>query len=191
MVEPDLLNQIRNPEKTALVVWDVQNALVDRIFNREEFLARTKELIGAARKHGVTVFFSKITPLPDRFQLPPRKYLWKGRNLGLTAEGLELTLKPSESDFVVPKNTASMFIGTNFELMLRNAGLTTLIFSGIATEMGVESSARESSNRGFFTIIARDAVSSMNQEAHDRSLKNLENMLIVMANSDIIAMWEH
>ena len=185
-----LFREISRPEKTALVVWDVQNALVERIFNREEFLGRTIELVDAARQRGVTIFFSKITPLPERFQLPPRRYLWKGRSLGLTAEGLELVIAPSPNDIVIPKNTASMFIGTNFELMLRNAGLTTLIFTGIATEMGVESSGRDASNRGFFTIIARDAVSSMNKEAHERSLKNMESMLIVMSSADILAMWD-
>ncbi len=188
-MDQDLLKEISRPERTALVVWDVQNALVERIFNRAEFLAHTKELIAAARQHGVAIFFSKITPLPDQFQSPPRKHLWKNRNLDLSAEGLELTIAPSGGDIVIPKNTASIFIGTNFELMVRNAGLTTLIFTGIATEMGVESSDREAFNRGFFAIIARDAVSSMNKEAHERSLKNMEGMFIVMNNAEIMAMW--
>ena len=188
-MDQELLEEIGRPERAALIVWDVQNALVDRIFNRAEFLAHTNELIAAARKRGVAIFFSKITPLPDQFQSPPRKHLWKNRNLGLSADGLELTIAPSRDDIVIPKNTASIFVGTNFELMVRNAGLTTLIFAGIATEMGVESSGRDASNRGFFTIIARDAVSSMNKEAHEHSLKNMESMLIVMNNAEIMSMW--
>jgi nicotinamidase-related amidase len=89
----------------------------------------------------------------------------------------------------MPKNTASMFIGTNFEMILRNAGITTIIFTGIATEMGVESSARDASNMGFFPVIITDAVSSMDQEAHKRSLENLARMMILMETKDIISMW--
>lgn len=188
-MDQELLKEISRPEKTALVVWDVQNALVDKIFNQEEFLANVTTLINAARAQGIPILFSKITPLPDRFQSPPRRILWKNRNLGLAGQGLELTIAPLPNDIVVPKNTADIFIGTNFELMVRNAGLTTLIFAGIATEMGIESSGRGASNRGFFTIIARDAVSSMNKEGHDRSLKNMENILIVMSNAEIVGMW--
>jgi len=43
---------------------------------------------------------------------------------------------------VITKHTASIFIGTDFERMIRNAGITIIIFSGIATELGVESSTR-------------------------------------------------
>ncbi|HZD81761.1 MAG TPA: isochorismatase family protein, partial [Nitrososphaeraceae archaeon] len=44
-------------------------------------------------------------------------------------------------------DTASIFIGTDFERLVRNAGINTLIFTGIATDLGVESNARESLNR--------------------------------------------
>jgi len=132
-MDQELLEEIGRPERAALIVWDVQNALVDRIFNRAEFLAHTNELIAAARKRGVAIFFSKITPLPDQFQSPPRKHLWKNRNLGLSADGLELTIAPSRDDIVIPKNTASIFVGTNFELMVRNAGLPSILSRGPAS----------------------------------------------------------
>jgi len=89
----------------------------------------------------------------------------------------------------VPKNTASIFIGTNFELMVRNAGITTLIFAGIATEFGIESSGRDSSNRGFFTVIGKDAVSSPNKHGHERSIRNMEGLLYLMTTAEILHMW--
>ena len=103
--------------------------------------------------------------------------------------GLDLTIEPHENDIVIPKNTASMFIGTNFEMILRNAGITTIVFTGIATEMGVESSARDASNRGFFPVIITDAVSSFNQEAHKRSLENLASMMILLETKDLVSIW--
>jgi nicotinamidase-related amidase len=136
------------------------------------------------------VFFTKITPLPERFQMASRRHVWKNPGLGLSGDGLKLALVPESDDIVIPKNTTSIFIGTNFELMVRNAGLDTIVFTGIATEIGVESSARDALNRGFFTVVAREAVSSMNKEKHERSLANLENMVLVRSNAEIRDMWD-
>jgi nicotinamidase-related amidase len=188
-MDQDLLNEISRTDKTALVVWDVQNALVERIFNKDEFLPRLNELVNAARANGIPIFFTKITPLPERFESAPRIFQRRKRGLTFSPGGLELTVAPGKDEIVIPKNTASIFVGTNFELMLRNAGITTLIFTGIATEMGIESSGRDALNRGFFTVIARDAVSSSNKEAHERSLMNMGNLLIVMNNIEIAQMW--
>ena len=96
---------------------------------------------------------------------------------------------PGKDDIVIPKNTASIFIGTNFDLMVRNAGITTIVFTGIATEYGVESSARDAANRGIFPVIARDAVSSFNKDGHDRSLKNMETMFALLTTDEIMRMW--
>ena len=52
-----------------------------------------------------------------------------------------------DDEILITKHTASIFIGTDFERMIRNAGITTIIFSGIATELGVESDARDALNR--------------------------------------------
>ncbi len=130
----------------------MQNRLVNNIFNRDIFLSNTKRLVSKAREKGVPVIFSKSTPLPEKFESPVRKLLWKNlaMKMAQVPNGQDLTIEPLENDIVIPKNTASMFIGTNFEMLLRNAGITTIVFTGIATEMGVESSARDASNRGFF-----------------------------------------
>jgi nicotinamidase-related amidase len=186
------LKEILIPGKTALLVWDVQNRLVQRIFNAESFLISIKEVIKAARDYNVPVIFSKITPLPEKFESQVRKYFFKKRfaSLGPSPNDLDLTIEPVEGDIVMPKNTASIFIGTNFEQILRNAGITTILFTGIATEMGVESSARDASNRGFFPVIVTDAVSSMNQEAHNRSLENLKSMMILLKTEEIISLWK-
>jgi len=185
------LKEIVNPVNTALLIWDVQNMLVENIFNPELFLANTKKIISSAREKGIPVIFSKITPLPEKFESPVRKYFWKNRlrKMQQTPNGLDLTIEPLENDIVLPKNTASMFIGTNFEQLLRNSGITTILLSGISTEMGVESTARDALNRGFFPVIITDAVSSMNQEAHNRSLENLKNMMILLTSEEIISLW--
>ena len=180
--------EIVDPKHTALVIWDVQNLLVSRIFNREEFLRNVAELIAKARKADIPIFFTKITPLPERFESAPRLSQRRFPG-GLTPEQMELSIRPAEGDVVLFKNTANIFIGTNFELMIRNAGIQTIVFSGIATEIGIESSARDSLNRGFYTVVVEDAVSSADKAAHERSLANMRNMLIVKGASEIAETW--
>ena len=61
--------------------------------------------------------------------------------LGSQEREIPELVKPILGDVVLEKPTASIFIGTNFENMMRNKGVTTLLFAGIATEIGIESSA--------------------------------------------------
>ena len=55
--------------------------------------------------------------------------------------------------------------------------------------MGVESSARAASNRGFYPVIITDAVSSFDREAHSRSLENLKNMMILFTAKELDTIW--
>ena len=191
-MEKSLLQKVLQPSQSALLVWDVQNMLVDGIFNKTEFLEKTTRLIDAARGHSIPVFFSKITPLPERFESPVRKlFMRKSVGLNFSPHGLELAIRPAEDDVVIPKHTTSIFTGTHFGQMLRNAGLTTLILAGIATEIGVESSARDAFNLGFFPVIAADAVSSRSPEAHQRSLQNMERMFILLPGDEIMNIWDN
>jgi nicotinamidase-related amidase len=192
-IDPEL-KKLLNPTKSVLLVWDVQNNLVNRIFNRENFLVKITELILKARENQVQIIFSKSTPLPEKFVPESRKYLVKTifKNMRPSTNdpnGMELAIEPEGDDLVIPKSSASIFIGTNFEMLLRNAGITTIIFTGIATEMGVESSARDASNRGLFPVIVTDAVSSFIQETHERSLENLKSMMTLLESDDLISLW--
>ncbi len=188
----DEISGFLNPEKTVLVLWDVQKMLVDNIFNKDEFLNNVSALSSAARAKNIPVFFTKITPLPDRFQSAGRRYMLSKRTrpFNPTPDGLDLVIKPEPGDIVINKNTASIFVGTNFELLTRNAAISTVIFTGIATEIGVESSAREAGNRGFFPVVVTDAVSSQSKEAHARSLDNMRSLMPLVSTNELVEFWK-
>ena len=173
-------------ENSALVVWDVQNMLVNNIFNKAEFTERLSALIEHARRINIPIFFTKITPLPERFESNARKLAFKGGFSNPSRDGFELFFSPKESEIVISKHTASIFIGTPFELMLNNAGIKNILLTGIATEIGVESSARDALNRGFMPIIVRDCVSSGDREAHERSLKNMDKLMLITDLNELI-----
>ena len=185
------IEDILDRKHSALVVWDVQNMLVDRIFNRDEFKDKLNAAVSAARSSDVPVFFTKITPLPGRYESRVRlssAHRWDMSKI--PAEAFELAIVPEKDDVVLNKNTASIFVGTNFEMMVRNAGIESLVFTGIATEIGVESSARDALNRGFFPVVVQDAVSSADKDAHERSLTNMKNMLNVISVEALLKAWK-
>ena len=63
--------------------------------------------------------------------------------------------------------------------MMQSRRINTLIFTGIATEIGIESSARDAANRGFYPVVVEDCVSSMDKDAHERSVKTMAKLFIV------------
>lgn len=197
------LSEIVNPSHSALVVFDVQKFLVEKIINKENFLSNLKVMIEGARNKHVPIIYSKVTPFPKGFESPWRTFMLlkrygvdsleklpKSRDPGSPESEISTEVGPLNDDIVVKKFTPSIFIGTNFEYILRNKNINTVIFTGIATEIGVDSSARDSSNRGFYTIVIQDCVSSWNKELHASSLRALENICMVNSASDILAEWE-
>lgn len=197
------LREMVQPSHACLVVWDVQNALVKAIFNRGLFLKNLKGLIAAARQAGVSVVYTKITPLPVAYESPWRLYLQMKRagvddpaklpssmQPGSLEAEIPTEVAPIKNDMVLDKHTASIFIGTHFEYMMRNRRITTLIFTGISTEIGVDSSARDAANRGFYTIVANDCVSSSDQTMHEATLKILPRICLVMPAAEIVREWK-
>ena len=190
--------EIVDPAHSCLVVWDVQNGLVDKIFNREAFTGSLSGLVSKLRNK-MPVIYTLITPLPGNFNSSWRCYSMMRRfnikslnelpsfmAVGSKEREIHDSVRPVKSDLVLEKTSASIFIGTNFEYLMRNRGITTLIFTGIATEMGIESSARDASNRGFYPVVVSDCVSSFDKEAHERSLKNMEKIVIVERSDTIL-----
>jgi nicotinamidase-related amidase len=192
------LTEIVDPRHSCLIVWDVQNGLVDRIFNQEEFIGNLKRFVEILRNK-MPVAYTLITPIPREFQSSWGIYNMMRRfNVkdvdklpnfmppGSREREIPEAVKPAKGDILLDKSTANIFLGTNFEMMMRNRRIATLIFTGIATEAGIESSARDASNRGFYPVVVSDCVSSMDKDSHERSLINLAKVVIVKKSSEIL-----
>jgi nicotinamidase-related amidase len=83
----------------------------------------------------------------------------------------ELDRQPG--DIVILKRQWGAFYGTDLDLQLRRRGLTTIILCGIATEFGVESTARDAYERGFELIFAEDAMTGSSAESHANSVERI------------------
>jgi nicotinamidase-related amidase len=192
------LKEIINTSHTCLVAWDIQNGLVNRIFNKEAFLSSLKPLVEGLRGK-IPVVYTLITPLPPgyqsgwnlfsmmrMFQVNDPSKLPVFMAPGSPDREFPESLKPQAGDIQIEKSTPNIFLGTNFELMMKNRGIKSLIFTGIATEMGVELSARDAAARGFYPVVVSDCVSSMSREGHERSLANLARLTVTATSKEIL-----
>jgi nicotinamidase-related amidase len=70
------------------------------------------------------------------------------------------------ADVVVMKRQWGAFHGTELDLQLRRRGIRTIILAGVATNFGVESTAREAWQHNYEVVIAEDACTTMSEEMH-------------------------
>lgn len=188
------IEEILDPSHTALVLWDVQRAITKMIFNKEEFNKNLNSLVELARISNVPIFFTSIQMLSKRFESPAIIYHLAKHGFDrlfeqFTNEDMDFIIKPKQDEIVINKHTASIFIDIGFERMLRNEGIITVVFTGIATEFGVESSARDALNRGFYSVVVSDCVSSPSKDGHERSIENMKNLITIINSKEIENIW--
>ena len=77
------------------------------------------------------------------------------------------------SDICITKRQWGAFYGTELDLQLRRRGVRTIVLGGIATNIGVESTARDAWERGYAIILAEDATSGQSAELHKFAIENI------------------
>ena len=99
-------------------------------------------------------------------------------------------LKPQARDIVFHKRRPDGFVGTDFDLMLRSNGIRTILIGGVATEGGVEGTARSARNLGYDVVVLRDCVGSRSRELHELALKLMEQTHFDVASAaEISPLW--
>lgn len=79
-------------------------------------------------------------------------------------------LGAAPTDILVVKRTWGAFTGTGLDEQLRERGVTQVVIVGVATTMGVESTARQAHELGYHVTLATDAMSDASRDAHDGSI---------------------
>lgn len=93
------------------------------------------------------------------------------RREGWTDLAEELGAQPS--DHRITKTRWGAFHDTALDEYLRDLGTTQVVLGGVATSIGVESTARAAHEHGYHVVIATDAVSDRDPDAHDNSLRRI------------------
>jgi nicotinamidase-related amidase len=182
-------------KRTALVLIDVQKGTLGFTlspYSPAEIVATSTKLAAQSRKAGALLVYVRVAfaaDYSDRPQgatdtpmiLPPG---------GMPPEWSEYAPEVAAiaPDLWITKRQWSAFHGTELDLQLRRRGITHTIFGGIATNFGVESSARDAWQNNYTVVIAEDACSSVGPDLHQFAIeKTLPRVSLIRSSDEIIA----
>jgi nicotinamidase-related amidase len=184
---PQTLEEVCNPQRVALLIYDMQVGILSQIKNADELTRQVLKVLTAARDARVRVFFSRHLSLPkelmgmfqfrmamawQRVDSPEEVKPWFLRDTPRFEIIPELSPRPTEGLF--DKLTMSAFEGTWLDFALRDCGINAFIVVGVATEIGIEPTARHGADLGYIPVLVTDACGAGNEEAAKRSIESLK-----------------
>ncbi|WP_194893401.1 hydrolase [Catenulispora pinisilvae] len=164
--------------KTALVVIDLQNGITAMPGDPVPTAEVIKNSVGLAeefRARDLPVVLVNVTFAADGSDVMPGRadQSMSGHAFPEGWDQVIADLDGHDGDVRVTKRNWSAFYGTNLDLHLRRRGVTQIVLTGIATSIGVESTARFAHEHGYHVTIATDAVTDSSAEAHQNSVERI------------------
>lgn len=183
---PTTLDDLCDPSRMALVVYDMQAGIRSQISNGEAITAACASALDAARKAGMRVVFTQHLSNPKPW-MGVAQYrtgmAWQHTNdpskvrpvflRDSPAAAIVPELTPTADELVIEKLGMSAFEGTPLEFALRDCGIVAFAIMGIALEIGIEPTVRHASDLGFIPVVLTDACGYGNREAADRTLATM------------------
>jgi nicotinamidase-related amidase len=179
---PDTLADVCDPDRMALVVYDMQVGVVGQLADGPQVIGQVSRVLEAARPAGVRIFFTRHMTLPtelmgisqlraamawqreDRAEDVVSPFLRESPGFEIVPE-----LAPSASEAVFDKLSLSAFEGTPLEFALRDAQVAAFAIFGVATEVGIEPTVRHA-DRGLIPVVVTDACRAGDHAAAKRCL---------------------
>jgi len=200
---PLTLDDFLEPSQVALIMWDFQKGLAGKALHAPKVIAAAQQLLAAAERAQVPVFWSRhILPPRHLMSGPFKLFMMKKQKVAhpdqLTPAmeaGMEDTqfvdgLSPAAHHQVIEKSQPSFFVDTPLDLRLKELGVRTVVLAGVATDIGVEFTARHAAALGYFSVIAEDATGSYTDEAQARSIGFLKSWITPVMNvAEIAERW--
>ena len=181
--------------KAALVLIDLQRGVVGRSvapYSGAEVVQNAARLAAGFRALGATVVLVNVTfhaDTKDRLNLAADAPMQFNAS-ALPANWPEIApeLGPQAGDLLITKRQWGAFYGTELDLQLRRRELRTIVLGGIATNLGVESTARDAYERGYAQIFVEDAMASFTAEMHEFAVRNIFPRIgNVRSTADVLA----
>jgi nicotinamidase-related amidase len=184
---PQTLEEICDPARLALIVYDMQVGIVKQIENGQQITDKVLQVLDVARKAGIRTFFTRHMSLPrelmgasqfrmamawQRVKSVEEVKPWFLRD----SPGFQLIpeMYPRPSEAIFDKITMSAFEGTPLDIALRDCGIQAFAIVGIAMEIGIEPTARHGSDLGYIPVVVKDACGFGHRDAAERSMASLE-----------------
>lgn len=158
---------------TALLCVDLQvaTANIPSASDMTAVVANNARLVGAFRQHQLPVALIRA----DLNNPPVGRTTYDRPRPAVPQAALELVpeVMSAPGDIVITRSGWSAFAGTDLHEQLQSRRVTEVVIAGLATNFGVESTARAAYDLGYNVVVAVDAVNSPTPDGHELSLKQL------------------
>jgi ureidoacrylate peracid hydrolase len=202
-----------SPAHTALVIVDVQNdfcaergmmhAEGNDLSAVQAMADRLPGVIDAARRAGAFVVFVRSVYSTDGNAYLSDAWLeqasrrrgdsyWKRRVCGPDSwEGdFYGDVRPRPGDPIVTKHRFSAFHNTDLDTILRSHGVRTLVMTGVATNVCVETTARDGFTRDYYIVFTEDGTATYSDDAHEATLRVIDQFVgEVVGIDDVVEAW--
>lgn len=199
---PNDLNEMIAPTQAALLMWDFQVGLGGNATNLDQISDSGNRLLASADDAGVTVIWSRHT-VPDLAQVTPGSLYRMMKKQGVSdpsqvkpfmTEGspereFVRQIGPRSHDTIIDKSTPSFFIGTPLDLRLLALGVRSLVICGVATDIGVDLTAKHAFALGYFPVVVEDAVGSYTEERHRAGLEAMKSWIPTVDSYFVCDAW--
>lgn len=201
------LKERLDPSISALIVVDIQNDFChpqgkrgNELSEIDSLVDRLSSFIEASREQGIPIIFIRT-----EHDKTVDSEAWLGR-LGKNIDpdtyvpncqpgswGAEFyRLQPAEKDIVITKNKYSAFVGTNLHQVLQALKRRSLLFTGVATNICVESSLRDAVSHDYYATLVEDCCGTFSLEEHQSTIRNVEKQYgYVTASEEVYGFWKN
>lgn len=161
------------------------------VTNIQHMIPKLKIFLDHMRKRGIPIIYCKTLFSDDAkdagLYVKTRSFLLK-EGLRRNDWGSEIVddLYPLEGDYIVEKSRFSAFYNTNMEIVLRALKAETLFFTGVATNVCVESTIRDAFFRDYQPVLIEDCCRAWKEEAHLATINNVLYIFGMVMNSEEI-----
>jgi len=159
--------------RSAVLVMDVQNGIVDRLGERaDELLEVLERVVQCARDRGVPVIFVRVAFRSNHLEISSRNQAFSALAAQISFdESAEATqihprVAPREDEALVTKRRVSAFAGSDLGVLLRSLDVDHLVLTGIATSGVVLSTTRQAADLDYRLTILSDACADADAEVH-------------------------
>jgi ureidoacrylate peracid hydrolase len=195
-----------DPKSTAVIVVDVQNDFCHSdspltkvgmdVTAAQEMVPNLLQLIDSARGAGATIVWVKMVSNDNTMSAVMTEHRTRTRPNAqmICIEGTWGTefyrVEPEAGEPIVVKHRYSAFVDTDLQLILRSRGIKSVILTGVATNVCVESTARDAYMRDYYVTFVDDCSAAYDQAKHDATLINMADHFGVVVNSEeVMAAW--
>jgi nicotinamidase-related amidase len=162
----------QNKQNSALLIMDMQSAILGRLPETSALLSNTKQAIASAREKKIPVIYVVVGFRPGAPEISTNNKGFSANKNMMTSANMEEMIKvheelaPMPGEITVIKRRISAFTGSDLEVVLRAFSIQHLILTGVSTSGVVLSTLREAADKDYKLTVLKDCCADGDEEVH-------------------------